>query len=145
MQLLDYDHAGIRVHAYNKFEAPDWQTGQFVRFAKNPNWSGDPLAPRSATAIHPGEAVEEKELASLSRDVKEAQHVADEIRSAAGHRPNEPMSPRGTVVTDDYPDDHKHQHGIFTAWTKTEYEGRDVKPMDNGYLSEKHAAFASKD
>ena len=34
------------------------------------------------------------------------------------------LSPRGTVVTDDYPEDHKHQHGIFTAWTKTEYEGR---------------------
>jgi peptide/nickel transport system substrate-binding protein len=26
------------------YQAQEWQTGQFVRFAKNPNWSGDPLA-----------------------------------------------------------------------------------------------------
>jgi pilus assembly protein CpaE len=45
------------------------------------------------------EAVEERDLESLGRAVQEAQRVADEIRSAVGHRPNEPMSPRGMVVT----------------------------------------------
>ena len=33
-------------------------------------------------------------------------------------------TPGGRVVTGDYPDDHPHQHGIFFAWTKTEFEGR---------------------
>ena len=33
-------------------------------------------------------------------------------------------TPGGHVVTDDYPEDHRHQHGIFFAWTKTEFEGR---------------------
>src|SRR5262245_30409497 len=33
-------------------------------------------------------------------------------------------TPGGRIVTDDYPDDHPHQHGIFFAWTKTEFEGR---------------------
>jgi hypothetical protein len=33
-------------------------------------------------------------------------------------------TPRGHVVTGDYPEDHPHQHGIFFAWTKTEFEGR---------------------
>lgn len=33
-------------------------------------------------------------------------------------------SPAGHVVTDDYPSDHYHQHGIMFAWTKTEFEGR---------------------
>src|SRR5215471_10547355 len=33
-------------------------------------------------------------------------------------------TPAGRIVTDDYPDDHYHQHGIFFAWTKTEFEGR---------------------
>jgi Family of unknown function (DUF6807) len=33
-------------------------------------------------------------------------------------------SPSGRVVTDDYPSDHYHQHGIMFAWTKTEFEGR---------------------
>jgi len=34
------------------------------------------------------------------------------------------ISPSGRTVTDDYPVDHKHHHGIWTAWTSTEYEGR---------------------
>jgi len=33
-------------------------------------------------------------------------------------------TPAGHVVTDDYPSDHFHQHGIMFAWTKTEFEGR---------------------
>jgi hypothetical protein len=33
-------------------------------------------------------------------------------------------SPAGVVVSDDYPPDHKHHHGVWSAWTKTEYEGR---------------------
>jgi Methane oxygenase PmoA len=34
------------------------------------------------------------------------------------------FTPGGVLVTDDYPADHKHHHGIWTAWTSTEYEGR---------------------
>lgn len=34
------------------------------------------------------------------------------------------FSPSGTLVTDDYPPDHFHHHGIWFAWVKTEYEGR---------------------
>ena len=34
------------------------------------------------------------------------------------------FTPSGVLVTDDYPKDHKHHHGIWTAWTSTEYEGR---------------------
>jgi len=43
-------------------------------------------------------------------------------------------SPSGRVVTDDYPSDHYHQHGIMFAWTKTEFEGRqpDFWNMGNG-------------
>jgi hypothetical protein len=33
-------------------------------------------------------------------------------------------SPAGHIVTDDFPSDHYHQHGIMFAWTKTEFEGR---------------------
>lgn len=33
-------------------------------------------------------------------------------------------SPSGLVVTDDYPPNHKHHHGIWFPWTKTEFEGR---------------------
>jgi hypothetical protein len=34
------------------------------------------------------------------------------------------LSPSGLQVTDDYPSNHRHHHGIWFAWTKTEFEGR---------------------
>jgi hypothetical protein len=33
-------------------------------------------------------------------------------------------TPLGVRITDDYPPDHYHHHGIWAAWTKTEFEGR---------------------
>jgi hypothetical protein len=34
------------------------------------------------------------------------------------------LTPSGKTVTDDYAPNHKHHHGIWWAWTKTEFEGR---------------------
>jgi len=34
------------------------------------------------------------------------------------------LTPSGKLVTDDYPPKHMHHHGIWTPWTKTEFEGR---------------------
>ena len=34
------------------------------------------------------------------------------------------FSPSSLSVADDYPLNHKHHHGIWAAWTKTEFEGR---------------------
>ncbi|MBL9169794.1 MAG: PmoA family protein [Verrucomicrobiales bacterium] len=34
------------------------------------------------------------------------------------------FTPSGTLVTDDYPTNHVHHHGIWSAWTKTIFEGR---------------------
>lgn len=33
------------------------------------------------------------------------------------------FSPSGKLVTGNFPPDHRHQRGIFFAWTKTEFEG----------------------
>jgi methane monooxygenase PmoA-like len=35
-------------------------------------------------------------------------------------------TPGGSIVTDELPPDHLHQSGIFLAYTKTQFEGRDV-------------------
>ncbi len=35
-------------------------------------------------------------------------------------------SPQAKVVTAMFPFDHAHQHGIFSAWVNTTYDGRDV-------------------
>jgi hypothetical protein len=34
------------------------------------------------------------------------------------------FSPSGRLVTDDYPPNHKHHHGIWFTWTHTQFEGR---------------------
>ncbi|MFI5379702.1 MAG: PmoA family protein, partial [Tepidisphaerales bacterium] len=34
------------------------------------------------------------------------------------------MTPGGVLVTDDYPPNHRHHHGVWSPWTKTEFEGR---------------------
>jgi len=34
------------------------------------------------------------------------------------------FTPDGNFVTDDYATNHMHHHGIWTAWTKTAFEGR---------------------
>jgi len=33
------------------------------------------------------------------------------------------VTPAGKLVTADFPPDHRHQRGIFFAWTKTEFDG----------------------
>ncbi len=33
-------------------------------------------------------------------------------------------APSGRILTDDYPADHRHQHGVMFAWTSAEFEGR---------------------
>ena len=33
-------------------------------------------------------------------------------------------SPAGRLVTDDYPSNHPHHHGIWAPWTKTSFQGR---------------------
>ena len=34
------------------------------------------------------------------------------------------QTPSGITITDDYPRNHTHHHGIWAAWTKTEFDGR---------------------
>jgi hypothetical protein len=33
-------------------------------------------------------------------------------------------TPAGALVSDDYPPNHKHHHGVWSPWTKTVFEGR---------------------
>ena len=34
------------------------------------------------------------------------------------------FSPTGKLITDDFPPNHIHHHGVWWSWTKTEFEGR---------------------
>lgn len=42
-------------------------------------------------------------------------------------------SPSGLIVSDDYPEDHLHHHGIWDSWTKTEFDGRAPNFWETGH------------
>ena len=68
------------------------------------------------------------------------------------------FTPSGKMVTDDYPPDHFHHHGIWFAWTKTEFEGRkpdfwnvadgtgrvEFVALDQTWSGSVHAGFKSR-
>ena len=45
------------------------------------------------------------------------------------------MTPSGITITDDYPRNHTHHHGIWAAWTKTSFDGREPDFWNMGNLS----------
>jgi hypothetical protein len=67
-------------------------------------------------------------------------------------------SPSGRLVTDDYPPDHYHHHGIWFAWTKTQFQGGhpdfwnvgngtgrvDFDAVDSTWSGPVHAGFTSR-
>jgi hypothetical protein len=70
-------------------------------------------------------------LTTANRPVLVYQAQADELPSPEikpvfrrGGYIHPVYTPSGRLVTDDYPADHYHHHGIWYAWTKTEFEGR---------------------
>jgi hypothetical protein len=68
------------------------------------------------------------------------------------------FTPSGHLVTDDYPSDHYHHHGIWFAWTKTEFEGAhpdfwnvgdgtgrvEFVSLDGAWSGAVHAGFKSR-
>ena len=67
-------------------------------------------------------------------------------------------TPSGLLVTDDYPSDHYHHHGIWFAWTKTQFEGGhpdfwnvadgtgrvDFEKLERSWSGPVHAGFISR-
>jgi hypothetical protein len=47
------------------------------------------------------------------------------------------FTPAGTLVTDDYPGDHRHHHGIWSAWASTTFEGRHIDFWNMGQRTAK--------
>ena len=68
------------------------------------------------------------------------------------------FTPSGRIVTDDYPPDHFHHHGVWFAWTKTEFQGRhpdfwnvgdgtgkvEYVALDKSWSGPVHAGFKSR-
>jgi hypothetical protein len=68
------------------------------------------------------------------------------------------LTPAGKVITDDYPRNHIHHHGLWAAWTATEFEGRrpdfwnmgegkgtvEFVALDRTWSGPVHAGFVSR-
>lgn len=59
---------------------------------------------------------------TLDRDAVPRPDIKPEFKRAGYIHPV--YSPSGKIVTDDYPSNHVHHHGIWTPWTKTHFQGR---------------------
>lgn len=49
----------------------------------------------------------------------------DPVFAKSGHI-HPVYTPSGRLVTDDFPPDHAHQHGLFWAWVNTTFQGRKI-------------------
>lgn len=58
----------------------------------------------------------------MARDVLPRADIKPELVRAGYVHPV--FSPAGQLVTDDYPSNHPHHHGIWAPWTKTRFQGR---------------------
>lgn len=58
----------------------------------------------------------------LDRDATPRPGILPEFKRAGYIHPV--YSPAGKIVTDDYPSNHVHHHGIWTPWVKTKFQGR---------------------
>jgi hypothetical protein len=47
------------------------------------------------------------------------------------------FTPAGLLVTGDYPGDHRHHHGLWSAWAKTSFEGKEMDFWNMGGRSAK--------
>ena len=94
--------------------------------------AGSATAPRHSSAVtcnNDGEhllvKVGEKPVLQYNHAVLPAPEGIEEHYMRSGHI-HPLFDPDGRMVTDDFPPDHAHQHGIFFAWVNTTFEGRKV-------------------
>lgn len=108
------------------FALPDAKAGDRHRFRIEPA-----LEPRGGVrveALRRGEAVELKVDGApvLTYRGEKTELPRPEIKPIfrRGGYIHPVLTPQGRLVTDDYAPDHLHHHGIWFAWTRTQYQGR---------------------
>jgi hypothetical protein len=81
-----------------------------------------------ATAVAVADAVRLSVDGSTVADFKtvgQAPSGVDAFFARAGYL-HPIYTPGGVLVTGDYPEDHRHHHGVWTAWTRTRFNGNEV-------------------
>lgn len=105
---------------------PDLKAGQTRIYRIAAVTRTDDPAP-AATADRNGGAIEVRARGKdvlVYRGEKTATPAGYEPQYARGGYIHPLVTPAGVAVTDDYPHNHKHHHGVWAPWTKTEFEGR---------------------
>ena len=108
------------------FVVPEQKAGESLRFtlrASERAAAGDGVTAvkeegRLRLAIGPHPVLDFQ----MDRDALPRGDIKPEYRRAGYIHPV--FTPAGRVVTDDYPSNHVHHHGIWTPWTKTSFQGR---------------------
>ena len=85
------------------------------------------------TCVDSGEelvlSVGEKPVLKYQHAVKEAPEGIEPVYRRSGYI-HPVFTPSGRVITDDFPPDEPHQHGIFFAWVNTTVAGHNVNFWD---------------
>ena len=110
------------------FVLPELRAGATKRYRLETAGTRAPAAIESAELVRDGNKLN---VRVAGRPVLSYQAQAGELPSPdikpifrRGGYIHPVYTPSGKLVTDDYPSDHFHHHGIWFAWTKTEFEGR---------------------
>jgi hypothetical protein len=90
-----------------------------------PHATSEPVADCRRTEVGLRINLRGSPMLQYNTEVIEPPAGIDGVYRRSGHI--HPVStPAGRVVTEEFPEDHPHQHGIFNAWVNTHFEGRAV-------------------
>ena len=109
------------------------QAGESVRFELRENPHVESRSVISAKVDEQGVTLSagEDRIAQYNTRVVEPPKGKSPLYRKSGHL--HPLwTPSGKVVTEEFPLDHIHQHGMFSAWVNTEFDGRKTDFWNQG-------------
>jgi hypothetical protein len=110
--------------------------GHALRYRLSSGWSVEPSRP--VTTVDDGRGVtlnlSDKAVLRYNQAVMPSPDPANPFYKRSGFI-HPIYNPLGQPVTDDFPPDHMHQHGVWFAWVNTQFENRHVDFWEQGPAS----------
>ena len=104
---------------------PSGETRRYRLTAADANAGGEPKVTCTDDGTRLTFEVRGRHVLSYNHAVQPAPEGIDPVYAKSGFI-HPARTPQGRLVTDDFPPDHAHQHGVFFAWVNTTFEGRRV-------------------
>lgn len=118
------------VRAADGTEVPSQRAGNALVFLAKSDGAEYRIAARPPSAFPKVECVDDGKALTISvagKNVLRYNHAVveqpDPVFSRSGYL-HPVWTPSGKVITNDSPKNHLHHHGIWSAWTSSEFEGR---------------------